>query len=89
MELLNFTLILFILVASISCSDSLTAKQLRQSEEIITKCMFKTRTSPLAVNRLRKADFSKVDEKSQVSLTFDLMMMNDENCDSFVYLSNF
>lgn len=70
MKFLNFLLILSVLVFFVSFGESLTAKQLRDGEEIIRNCMFQVRIGPLAVNRLRKADFSKVDEKSQVSSTF-------------------
>lgn len=62
------TFLLIILSVLVIFGESFTVKQLREGEEIIRSCMFKVRISPLAVNRLRKADFSKVDEKSQVSL---------------------
>lgn len=64
-----FTLILFCCY-SIFVIQCLTEEQKKEAESVVRSCIFKIRINPLAVNRLRKGDFSKVDEKSQVRVKF-------------------
>lgn len=56
----------FALIALLSV-DALTLQQVKDGEVFARDCIFKIGISPLAINRLRKGDFSRVDEKSHVS----------------------
>lgn len=51
--------------------DGFTIKDLKNGELLATECIIEVGINPLAVNRLRKGDLSRVDEKSQVRLTSD------------------
>jgi hypothetical protein len=58
--------VLFI-IASWTFVNSFTIKQLQESEAYARDCIIKVGINPIAVNRLRKGDFSRNDEKMQVS----------------------
>lgn len=59
-----FIALAFVFVVTV---EAFTLKQLREGEVFATECIFKVGINPLSVNRLRKGDFSRDDEKSQVS----------------------
>jgi hypothetical protein len=56
-----------IIMAVVSMCRSFSIKQLKDGEKKAAECIFEVGINPLSVNRLRKGDFSKVDEKSRVS----------------------
>lgn len=56
--------------------DGFTIKDLKNGELLATECIIEVGINPLAVNRLRKGDLSRVDEKSQVRLTSDETLRN-------------
>lgn len=69
---------LFALSALLSV-DCLTLQQVKDGEVFARDCIFKIGISPLAINRLRKGDFSRVDEKSHVSfLHYNVLRRNAE-----------
>lgn len=62
----RFALALLVSVVCLISVNSFTLEQLKDGEAFARDCILKIGISPLTVNRLRKGDFSRDGEKSQV-----------------------
>lgn len=59
--------LIIIALIALNSVEMLSFERVKGSETIARDCMFTVGINPIAINRIRKGDFSKDDEKSHVS----------------------
>lgn len=79
-----------LLVLAIVCSkyaESFTLQQLKDGQVYARDCIIKVGINPLAVGQLAKGDFTRSDEKIQVSLVDSLKLAIKASFDIFYHTS--